>query len=330
MFNFVQQRAWYFRFSGVLILISVVAMGVSITTYPERSPVRLGIDFLGGSLFEIQFNPSAGTESGANITESLLSATFRQFGFNDVRVQRLSDMNTTGTARWQIRTRFVDSETTESLTVALDDVAKPLGFELDRSLLRINQMSPSVGSEVGRAAVIAVVVASIVVIGFIVVAFRQVPHTFRYGACAIFAMLHDILIIGGAMSILGLVLGWEADSLFLTALLTVVAYSVQDSIVVFDRIRENTTKHRGEPYELIVNRSVLETVQRSITTQILIGFILVSLILMGGNTVRPFVSVLLIGLISGTYSSLFIGIPLLAAWEYGELPLISRRVLAEA
>src|SRR5262249_18919215 len=137
-------------------------------------------------------------------------------------------------------------------------------------------------------------------------------------------MIHDIVILVGAMSILGLLFGWEADALFLTALLTVVAYSVQDSIVVFDRIRENSARHRGEPFELIVNRSVIETVQRSITTQILIAFILVSLILMGGETTRPFVTVLLIGLVSGTYSSLFIGIPLLVSWENGELPLFSK------
>jgi preprotein translocase SecF subunit len=198
-------------------------------------------------------------------------------------------------------------------------------LQLDREALHYSQVSPSVGAEAGRAAAVAVVVASFVITGFIVAAFRRVPNAFRYGMCAIIAMIHDILILVGAMAVLGLLLGWEADALFLTALLTVVAYSVQDSIVVFDRIRENTARHRGEPYEMIVNRSVMETVQRSITTQICIAFVLLSLILMGGVTIRPFVTVLLIGLISGTYSSLFIGIPLLVSWEQREIPFWGRR-----
>src|SRR5262249_3757121 len=157
--------------------------------------------------------------------------------------------------------------------------AAPLGLQLDPDSFRANQVSPTVGAEAGRAAAVAVFVASIVVIGFIVIAFRRVPKAFRYGVCAIIAMIHDIVILIGTMSVLGLVLDWEADALFLTAMLTVVAYSVQDSIVVFDRIRENIVRRRGEPYEIIVNRSVIETIQRSITTQVLIGLVLVSLIL---------------------------------------------------
>jgi preprotein translocase SecF subunit len=333
MFNFVQRRKWYFLFSGFLMLISAAAMVISIATYPERSPVRLSIDFLGGSLFEIQFKPLAGTQPGGEITEAVLREIFGQFSLNEVRVQRLGAVGetiATGRNRWQVRTGFIDSDTTVKLTTALDDAARARGLQLDRDALRLSQVSPTVGAEAGRAAIVAVIVASIVITGFIVFAFRQVPNSFRYGMCAILAMIHDIVILAGAMSILGLLLGWEADALFLTAVLTVVAYSVQDSIVVFDRIRENTARHRGEPYEMIVNRSIMETVQRSITTQILISFVLVSLMLMGGNTIRPFVTVLLIGLISGTYSSLFIGIPLLAAWERGELPLVSRRALSNA
>jgi preprotein translocase SecF subunit len=330
MFNFVQRRKWYFLFSGLLILISIVSMAISISTYPEHSPVRLGVDFLGGSLFEIQFKPVAGDSANGKITELKLIEAFSQVGLNDARVQRLGETEATGISRWQVRTSFVESETIAKLTTGLDAVAAPLGLQLDRTALRINQMSPTVGAEVTRAAIIAVVVASVVITGFIVFAFRQVPNALRYGMCAVLAMIHDVIILVGSMSVLGLVVGWEADALFLTALLTIVAYSVQDSIVVFDRIRENTVRRRGEPYEMIVNRSIMETVQRSITTQILIGFVLFSLMLIGGSTIRPFVTILLIGLISGTYSSLFIGIPLLAAWEHGELPLLSRRAAAES
>ena len=154
-----------------------------------------------------------------------------------------------------------------------------------------------------------------VVTGFIVLAFRRVPNAIRYGVCAIVAMLHDILIMMGVISLAGIFWGWEVDALFLTAVLTVVGFSVQDSIVMFDRIRENIPKHLGEPYETIVNRSVIETIHRSLATQLNAFFVMIAILLFGGVTVKQFIAVLLIGLISGTYSSIFIAVPLLVEWE---------------
>jgi preprotein translocase SecF subunit len=162
--------------------------------------------------------------------------------------------------------------------------------------------------EVTNAALIAVIVASLAVLGWIALAFRGVAGAFRYGVCAVIAMLHDILIMIGIMSIMGLLAGWEADALFLTGLLTVVGYSVQDTIVVFDRIRENAARHRGEPYAMIVNRSIMETIQRSLSLQLVVAFVLVSLFLMGGMSIHQLVGILLIGLLSGTYSSTFVAI----------------------
>jgi len=133
-------------------------------------------------------------------------------------------------------------------------------------------------------------------------------------------MIHDVLVTMGVMSILGIFFGWEVDALFLTAVLTVVGYSVQDSIVVFDRIRENQPKYRGEPYETVVNRSVLETIHRSLATQLNAIFVMVAILLFGGQTIRQFIAILLIGLLSGTYSSIFTAVPLLVSWEKGELP----------
>ena len=134
----------------------------------------------------------------------------------------------------------------------------------------------------------------------------------------------------GIFSIFGLLLGWEADALFLTAMLTVTGYSVQDSIVVFDRIRENMPKRRGEPYERIVNRSLLETVHRSLATQLNAMFILVALLFFGGATIRQFIATLLIVLISGTYSSIFTAVPLLVVWEKGELGGFFRRLFGRS
>ncbi len=329
MFNIVQRRKWFFLFSGVLILAGLIAVGISIGTYPEHSPVRLSIDFIGGSLIEFEFKPIEGQTQGT-ITEDMINQVFAQFGLKDVRLQRVSEVGATDTNRWQVRTTYIDNPTAENLKNALDDMAHKAGLQLDRNTLHSNQVSPTVGRDVTTAAFLAVIVASFAVLGWIVWAFRGITDSFRYGVCAVLAMIHDILVMIGAMSIMGLVFKWEADALFLTGLLTVVGYSVQDTIVVFDRIRENAARHRGEPYEMIVNRSIMETLGRSISMQLVVAFVLLSLFLMGGASIHQFVGVLLIGLLSGTYSSTFVAIPLLVAWDKGQLPLISRPTVAGA
>jgi len=325
MFNVVQQRKWFFLFSGVLILIGIVAMAVSVATYPEHSPVRLSIDFLGGTLMDFGFVPKdANTPANGGVTEDDITQVFGKYGLTDVRLQRLGEVGVAENNRWEVRTGYIDNPTTENLKNALDDLASTHNLRLDRETLHSNQVSPTVGREVTQAAFFAVIVASIAVLLWIFWAFRSIQDSLRYGVCAVLAMLHDILIMIGAMSVMGLVFKWEADALFLTGLLTVVGYSVQDTIVVFDRIRENAQRHRGEPYDMIVNRSILETLGRSISMQLVVAFVLLSLFLMGGASIHQFVGVLLIGLLSGTYSSTFVAIPLLVAWEHGQLPLVNR------
>jgi preprotein translocase subunit SecF len=208
-----------------------------------------------------------------------------------------------------VRTRPMDPEAKAGIVGSLRDTFGPV------EELRFESVGPAVGAEVTRTAAIAVAVAALFILIFIIFAFRKVPNAFRYGICAIAAMLHDILVTVGLFSIASLVLGWEADALFLTALLTVIGFSVQDTIVVFDRIRENIPRRRGEPYETIVNRSLLETIHRSLATQLNAIFVLVALLLFGGATMKQFVAVLLVGLLSGTYSSIFNAVPLLVVWE---------------
>jgi preprotein translocase SecF subunit len=198
----------------------------------------------------------------------------------------------------------------------LEDLGQEFG---EVELLRFESVGPAVGAEVTRAAGIAVAVAALFILAYIVFAFRNVPNAFRYGACAIAAMIHDILVTVGLFAIAGLALGWEADALFLTALLTVIGFSVQDTIVVFDRIRENIPRRRGEAFETIANRSLLETLHRSLATQLNAIFVLVALLLLGGATTKQFVAILLVGLISGTYSSIFTAVPLLVTWETGKV-----------
>jgi preprotein translocase subunit SecF len=191
--------------------------------------------------------------------------------------------------------------------------------------LEFTEIGPALGSEVSQAATLAVIAAAVAILVFLTLAFRKVPHPVRYGVSAIVAMLHDILVTVGIFSILSLLLGWEADALFLTALLTVIGFSVQDTIVVFDRIRENTPKYRGDTFTTIANRSLLETLHRSLATQLCAMFMMVALLLFGGATVKQFIAVMFFGLISGTYSSIFNAVPILAGWEDHDILGIKKR-----
>jgi len=309
MFNIVERRRWFYLLSLAVIVPGVIAMIYSTIT--SGVPVRLGIDFTGGSLFRLQFTGPA--------TEEAIGNVFANLGEGNAVIQRLGqpEDNT-----WQVRAGFMQSEKLNQIKSALGDAIAPL----DPGRSTFDSVSPFVGGEVTRAALIAVGAAAVVLLLFIWFAFRRVPHAVRYATCAIVAMLHDILVTMGLMSLAGLVLGWEVDALFLTAMLTVIGFSVQDTIVVYDRIRENIPKRRGEPFEVIVNRSLLEVLQRSLTTQLNAIFIMVCILLFGGATIKQFIAIMLIGLISGTYSSLFNAVPLVVSWELGEFrALFGRR-----
>ena len=187
------------------------------------------------------------------------------------------------------------------------------------TIQRFDSVGPSIGEQVTSRAAMAVGVASLLVVIFIAWSFRGVKNAFRYGISAIMAMLHDVAVIFSITALGGLLFGWEIDSLFLTALLTVIGFSMQDSIVVFDRIRENSSSLRRLDYEVLVNHSIVQTLQRSINTQLMtVEFLLLALALFGGITLRQFSTVLLVGLMSGTYSSIFIAAPVLVVWEKKE------------
>lgn len=313
MFNLIEKRRWFFLFSAMIIVPGILVMLYSTLTTDNHGPFRLSIDFVGGSIYEVSF-----TEPGA--TETRIRSVFAQNGEDNVIIQQIGAADA---YRWSIRGNFEEQETTKAILSGLEALAP-----LDHESLRIEQVSATVGKEVTRAAIIAVGVAALVITGFIVIAFRQVPRASRYGVCAIIAMLHDVLVVMGVTSLMGLVRGWEIDALFLTAILTVVGFSVQDSIVLFDRIRENIPKHLGEPYETIVNRSIWETIHRSLATQLNAFFIMIAILLFGGETIKQFIAILFIGLLSGTYSSIFTAVPLLVAWEKGEIPFLKGDVVA--
>jgi preprotein translocase SecF subunit len=298
MFTIVEKRHWYFLLSALIIIPGLVSIIYSTAVF--GSPVKLGIDFTGGALLELRFEQPVLPED--------VRHTFVDQGFLGSTVQTTVDDRTI-----LVRSKPMEPETRDQIEDALRDTFGPV------QELRFESVGPAVGAEVTRAAGIAVAVAALFILAFIVFAFRKVPNAFRYGLCAIAAMLHDILVTLGLFSIAGLALNWEADALFLTALLTVIGFSVQDTIVVFDRIRENIPKRRGESFETVVNRSLLETIHRSLATQLNAIFVLIAILFFGGATVRQFVAVLLVGLLSGTYSSIFNAVPLLVVWETGKL-----------
>lgn len=308
MFDIVQKRRWFFILSALVIVPGLLIMIYSTMT--TGAPFRLSIDFLGGSIYELRFDTSGAGEDG-------IRQVFSAIGDDNVIIQQIGDSTD---YRWSVRAGFHDVNVTNDILATLARMAP-----VNRDSFRVETVSATIGKEVTRSALAAVAVAALVITGFIVIAFRQVPNAVRYGLCAIAAMIHDILVVMGLMSLLGLLLGWEIDALFLTAVLTVVGFSVQDSIVVFDRIRENIPKHLGEPYETIVNRSIWETIHRSLATQLNAFFIMIAILLFGGETVKQFIAILFIGLLSGTYSSIFTAVPLLVAWEKSELPVLGAR-----
>jgi preprotein translocase subunit SecF len=298
--NIIKYRYLYFAISLVVIIPGIIALALW--------KLPLGIDFTGGSLLEVQF-ASGKQPTVSDITTLYAEMSTPNMDISDPVVQPL------GTDSLSIRSKEMD-DTLKSQVVAA--MKERFGDGQDVIILNFTQVSASVGAEVARAAAIAVGMAAIAILLYITYAFRKVEHAFRYGTAAIIAMLHDVLVVVGMEALLGHFLGWQADSLFLTALLTVIGFSVHDTIVVFDRIRENSTIYRRVGYETIVNHSVVQTLDRSINTQLTVMLTLLALALFGGESIRHFVVILLIGVFSGTYSSIFNASPILVVWENKE------------
>jgi len=309
MFDIVEKRRWYFFFSAVLIGLSIAAMIASTVQFDQ--PMRLGIDFTGGSIFVLKFDQAVGEDD--------LRSVFADYGLESAIVQPLGAPEE---HTWQVRTREVTANEVGSLLAALEEQVG----KIDRDVLKFDTVEPAVGSEVARAAGLAILIAALVIVVFMWFSFRRVPNAFRYGVCTVVGMAHNLFIAFGFYALMGILAGWEVDALFLTAILTVIGFSVQDVIVVFDRIRENIPRHKTEPYEKVVNRSILETIHRSLATQLNAMFVMIAVIIFGGASVRPFIATMLVGMVSETYSAIFIAVPLLVVWEKAA----SRRAVARA
>jgi preprotein translocase subunit SecF len=293
MLNIVGKRYWFFGLSTLVIIPGVIALILW--------GLPLAIDFTGGSILEVRF------DSGTPPAPAEVVELYDDMGVLDPIAQ------SAGTTDIVVRSKLID-EATKALIMEEMETR----FEGPITLLRFDSVGPSIGIEVAQQAAGAIGFAALFILLYITYAFRGVPNARRFGIAAIIAMLHDVAVVIGVEAILGHFLGWEVDALFLTALLTVIGFSVHDSIVVFDRIRENQRRHRLLKFEQLVNHSIVQTLDRSINTQLTVMLTLLALLLFGGVTTRHFVTILLIGVFSGTYSSIFNAAPILVVWENRE------------
>jgi len=294
MIDILSKRYLYFALSLLVIVPGIIIL--------VTGGLPLSIDFTGGSLLEVQF------DSGKTLQSADLIPLYANAGIDDAQVQ------TTESGTVLIRSSFLSNETRD---VILNEMRAQSGGEV--TVIRFDSVGPSIGAAVASRAALAVGVAALAVVVYITIAFRKVPNASRYGVCAIIAMIHDVAVVFSIAGFGARFFDWQIDALFLTALLTVIGFSVQDKVVVFDRIRENTNLLRRLEYEKLVNHSIVQTLQRSINTQLMtVEFLLLALALFGGVTLQEFAVILLVGLFSGTYSSIFIAAPILVLWEKRE------------
>jgi preprotein translocase subunit SecF len=297
--NIIKNRYYYFLISLLVIIPGLTVMIINLVNHKPILP--LGIDFTGGSFLEVQFE---GPRPAADVA---MDAFLKVAPGSNPVVQPL------GEDAFAIRSRTIDDATKGQIVSELESQSSGTV-----TVLTFSSVNASVGAEVTKAAGVAILMAAIAILLYIWYAFRGVEHAPRYGTAAILAMLHDVFVVLGMEAMLGYFLGWEADALFLTALLTVIGFSVHDTIVVFDRIRENSHVYRRIAYEALVNHSIVQTLDRSINTQLTVVLTLFSLALFGGDSIRHFVVILLVGIFSGTYSSIFNASPILVVWENRE------------
>jgi preprotein translocase subunit SecF len=302
MTRLASKRRLWFTISLIVIVPGLISLFFS--------GLKLGIDFTGGTLWEVRFSEPA--------TALDIETALRGAGLDSVIVQQ---SGSAGDETFLVRMPEVPEGSTRKaeLTKALESGVGPF------TELEYATVGGALSTEIRNRAIVAVAIASVGILLYMAYAFRNTQNPLLYGSSALVAMLHDVLVVLGIFSILGLLFNVQIDALFITALLTVIGFSVHDTIVVFDRIRENLAKHSGDSFEAVVDYSLAQTIVRSVNTSLTVIFTLLALVLFGGGSTRLFVLALLIGIISGTYSSIFNASQLLVAWENGEIQRLFRR-----
>jgi len=290
MYNIIGKRFKFFALSGFLVLISIIALAVF--------GLKPGIEFSSGSLVTLSF------EQDVDISD--LRQELANIGYPGAIIQ------TTSTGDFQIRTATLTDDARDELRQAL---TVRFGAYTESGSTSIES---TVSRQTVRTVIIAMAVAAFGIILYITYAFRKMPNPVRYGTCGITAMAFDVIMTIGIFSLIAGVLNWEINLMFITGLLAVIGYSINDKIVVFDRIRENTRRMSGVDFATVVNRSIVETITRSLITSITTLFTIIALMLFVGSTIMNFLVALLIGIMAGTYSSIMVATPLLVVWQNKE------------
>jgi|CXWL01.1.fsa_nt_gi preprotein translocase subunit SecF len=313
MLNLVAKRNWFYLASLLLLIPGAISLMIS----PRLRP---GIEFTSGTTFAFRYAEQTTNEDVKSVLGDL--------GYGDARVQ------STGDNQFLVTTKEIEgSSTIPPVGPALPSAREELETQLSKEFggfvdtqgnptgqfIEFSSVSASVSRDIGQNAAVAVVVAAVAITLYIAWAFRNVPNSLRYGVSAVVALVHDVVLVVGIFSILGKVFDTEVNTFFITGVLTVVGFSVHDSIVVFDRIRENVAAGRIRSFPDAVNHSLLQTMGRSFNTSLTLVFSILALLLLGGESIRDFLLVLLIGITTGTYSSVFIASMFLVSWQQGDI-----------
>ncbi|MFA6526682.1 MAG: protein translocase subunit SecF [Candidatus Buchananbacteria bacterium] len=291
----IKNRKYYYFFSGALFLVAVLSL--------IAWGLKPGLDFTGGSLQELNFSGSR-----PQVTE--IQSALAPLNLGEVIVQPANDKDII------LKYKSVTEEEHQKVLSTMTDKFAAEGTTIKEN--RFDSIGPVIGKELLNKSWTMMLIASLAIIAYIAFAFRKVSKplsSWKYGVSAVVALAHDLIIVTGLFSILGHFWGIEVDSLFITALLTVMGFSVHDTIVVFDRTRENLSKFYSGKFDEVVNDSVNQTFVRSINTSVTVLLVLLALFILGGDTTKNFTLALLFGISIGTYSSIFVASPLIVDWN---------------
>jgi preprotein translocase subunit SecF len=291
MIDFIGKRSWFFFISALILIASITFLAIF--------GLKPGIDFSGGTSLTLEFS--------APVEQTQLRQEMAKLGYSEATIQK------TGSNSFLVHIREISAQERDTLQ---NNLETDLGTQLN--IADYYSTSPTVGASTARNAGIAVIIAAIGMLIYIAWAFRKMPKPFRWGMSAVLALLHDVAILIGIFSFLGWIAGMEVNALFITAVLTVVGYSINNTVVVYDRVRENMSRGISSDFAQTVNSSIVETLGRCLNTSLTTVFTILALFLFGGATIHYFMLALLIGVLVGTYDSMCIAGELLVVWERGE------------
>lgn len=308
LIDIVKYRFWWFALSAVLIIPGIIAMIYSSVTYPTHAPLKVGIDYTGGTILQYSIDKAVPNKEVTTIGEKLEKAGIENPFLQIINVNPSSAKSKNMKSIISIRTKFIGENDSQSL----NKISGILNEEYPNSqLIQVSSIGPTLGTELLKNSLFALALASLGIVIYLTIRFQL-----DFAIAAILALFHDALFVVGCFSIFGLLFNVQVDGLFVTAILTVIGFSVHDTIVVFDRIRENLRYYSKKmSFGEIVNVSVNQTLIRSLNTSFTVLITLLALYFFGGVTTRDFVLAMILGIAIGTYSSIFFASMAIDVWR---------------